>query len=115
MTKLTDDNYPPDGHIDLPILSRAYFANQVADIDLSKPTRGQVDTPRLRQGRVQGFFWSAYIPCPEDAGYPKDSDGNFTQPTNRVRDTLEQIDIAKLLVEKHSDVSPALVVTFNEC
>ncbi|KAL8283204.1 hypothetical protein RQP46_005982 [Phenoliferia psychrophenolica] len=89
-----------DGHIDLPILARAAFRNQ---IDLEKPTRGQIDIPRLRAGGVGGFFWSVYVPCPDDAGYPRDNDGNFTTPTWRTRDTLEQIDVAKLIIAKHSD------------
>lgn len=41
-----------------------------------------------------------YVPCPDDAGYPKDNDGNFTTPTWRTRDTLEQIDVAKLIIAK---------------
>lgn len=97
----------PDGHIDLPILARAYFRNQVDEIDLNGAVRGQVDIPRLREGRVGGFFWSTYIMCPEDAGYPLDNDGNFTTPTHRVRDTIEQIDVARLLIDQHSDVSSA--------
>ena len=47
-----------------------------------------------------GFFWSVYVPCPEDAGYPKDNDGNFTTSTWRTRDTLEQIDVARLIIAK---------------
>ncbi|KAI5481439.1 glycerone kinase [Pseudohyphozyma bogoriensis] len=92
-----------DGHIDLPILARAFYLNLLPDIDLDKQTKGHVDVPRLREGGVGGFFWSAYVPCPEDAGYEKDNDGNFTTPTWRTRDTLEQIDVARLLIEKHSD------------
>lgn len=97
-----------DGHIDLPILARAFYRNQLDEIDLNGHMKGQVDIPRLRAGAVGGFFWSTYIMCPEDAGYPIDNEGNFTAPTHRVRDTLEQIDIARLLIEKHSDVSSAL-------
>lgn len=119
-------SFPPDTHVDLPILARAYYRNQVHEIDLDKPMRGQVDIPRLRKGKVGGFAHSVYIMCPvsvavlwlisdtpadlprrsqEDAGYPIDNEGNFTTPTHRVRDTLEQIDVAKLLIDKHSDVS----------
>lgn len=49
-----------------------------------------------------GFFHSVYIPCPEDIGLPADNDGNFTTAFHQVRDTLEQIDVAKLLIDKYS-------------
>lgn len=39
----------------------------------------------------------------EDAGYPIDNVGNFTTPTHRVRDTIEQIDTARLLIEQYPD------------
>ncbi|GAA5923529.1 dipeptidase [Sporobolomyces koalae] len=92
-----------DGHIDLPILARYVYANQVDSFDLRTATKGHVDIPRLRQGRVGGFFWSVFVPCPEDAGYPPDNEANFTTSTWRVRDTIEQIDVATLLINKYSD------------
>ncbi|GAA5898726.1 hypothetical protein JCM6882_000908 [Rhodosporidiobolus microsporus] len=95
-----------DGHIDLPILARWYYANQVNDpeLDLRKEAKGQVDIPRLRKGKVGGFFWSVYVSCPQEAGFPADDEANFTTPTFRVRDTIEQIDTARLLIDKYSDV-----------
>ncbi|KDQ53606.1 hypothetical protein JAAARDRAFT_39293 [Jaapia argillacea MUCL 33604] len=86
-----------DGHIDLPILVRARYANNVSAVDLESRMPEHVDIPRLRQGRVGGFFWSVYVSCPENAG--KD----FTKATWRVRDTLEQIDVAKLLIDKYPE------------
>ncbi|GAA6011693.1 hypothetical protein JCM11491_000719, partial [Sporobolomyces phaffii] len=86
-----------DGHIDLPILSRYIYANQIDDFDLNRPTKGEVDIPRLRTGHVGGFFWSVFVPCPD-----RDSH-NFTNPSYRVRDTLEQIDVARLLIDRYSD------------
>lgn len=41
------------------------------------------------------------MPCASDAHEDEGSD--YTKPTWRVRDTLEQIDIVKLLVRKYSD------------
>ena len=95
-----------DGHIDLPILIREYFMNQLDKVDLRHHTIGQVDIPRLRKGRTGGFFHSVFVACQEDTGegYPRDNDGNFTTPSFRVRDTLEQIDVAKLVIEQYSDV-----------
>lgn len=93
-----------DGHIDLPILTRVAFRNQPDKIDLkSRSFPGHVTIPLLRKGSVGGFFWSVYVPCPEDAGYERDNLGNFSTPSFRVRDTLEQIDIARLLADKYSE------------
>lgn len=44
-----------------------------------------------------GMFFSVYVDCVEDGS-------DFLLPTNRVRDTLEQIDVAKLIMERYSDV-----------
>ena len=69
-----------DGHIDLPILARALYENQLSAIHLEETlkgellseilmcrlgrnssrrqcTVGQVDIQRLRRGRSGGFFW----------------------------------------------------------
>lgn len=99
-------NFPIiDGHIDLPILARWYYHNQIGDIDLNSATKGEVDIPRLRIGRVGGFFSSAFVACATDKGMPESDRGNFTLSSWRVRDTLEQIDIAKLMIQKFSGAS----------
>ncbi|EIW51737.1 uncharacterized protein TRAVEDRAFT_75537 [Trametes versicolor FP-101664 SS1] len=87
-----------DGHIDLPILVRELFANNASAVDLSKEFPGHLDIPRLAEGKVGGFFWSVYVGCPG----PDEGD-DFLNATWRVRDTLEQIDIAKLLINKYPD------------
>ncbi|GAA5992024.1 hypothetical protein JCM10908_000704 [Rhodotorula pacifica] len=92
-----------DGHVDLEILSRYYYANDLDAFDLRKETRGQVDFPRMRKGKMGGFFHSVFVACPEDEGYPSENQSNFTTPTWRVRDTLEQIDTARLLIDKYGD------------
>lgn len=48
-------------------------------------------------------FHSVFVPCPEDEGYPSENRSNFTTPTWRVRDTLEQIDTARFLIDKYND------------
>ena len=70
---------------DLPVLVRVYYANNVSAFNLNEPMIGHVDIPRLRKGRVGGFFWyvhallntvrvvlsscrSVYAACPKDAG-----------------------------------------------
>lgn len=78
-------------HIDLPIQARARFANQIGQIDLNDPDFPlHVSIPKLREGRVGGFFWSAYVPCAETVGLDEGKD--FVNATWRVRDTLEQIE-----------------------
>ncbi|KAE9408614.1 hypothetical protein BT96DRAFT_953890 [Gymnopus androsaceus JB14] len=88
-----------DGHIDLPILARYRYANNVSSIDLNSGMPAQVDIERLRKGKVGGFFWSVYVSCADP-----DAEGEeFLNATWRVRDTLEQIDVSKLLIEKYPD------------
>ncbi|CUA73835.1 hypothetical protein RSOLAG22IIIB_01354 [Rhizoctonia solani] len=85
-----------DGHIDLPIMVRDEYRNNITRFDMNKRMKYHVDIPRLRQGKVGGFFWSVFVDCAE-------SGPDFLTPTNRVRDTLEQIDVSTLLIEKYSD------------
>ncbi|KAK2467854.1 hypothetical protein APHAL10511_000149 [Amanita phalloides] len=87
-----------DGHIDLPILIRELYSNNISAVNLKSIMPGHVDIPRLRQGVVGGFFWSVYVPCPEE-----ENDKDFTKSSWRVRDTLEQIDVARSLIDKYPD------------
>ncbi|KAJ2916290.1 hypothetical protein MD484_g4099, partial [Candolleomyces efflorescens] len=94
------DNAPViDGHIDLPILVRSQYRNNVTAVDLEQPMPRHVDIPRLRKGKVGAFFWSTYIRC----GDPIIEGKDFLGATWRVRDTLEQIDVSKLLIAKYPD------------
>ncbi|KAJ7124986.1 membrane dipeptidase-domain-containing protein [Mycena epipterygia] len=92
------DNSPVIVH--LPILLRFGFANNVSAVDLTKEFAGHVDIPRLREGKVGGFFWSVYVNCADPAQEGED----FLTSTWRVRDTLEQIDVARLTIDKYPDV-----------
>ncbi|KAL9931912.1 hypothetical protein V8E36_009227 [Tilletia maclaganii] len=84
-----------DGHIDLPVVTRLGFGNDIAKFPYEKDVPREVDIPRLRRGQIGGFFSIAYVPCGRDIGVPEGD--NFTNPTNQVRDTLEQIDVSYLL------------------
>lgn len=86
-----------DGHIDLPELARVLYANNVSAFNLNEQMPKHVDIPRLRTGKVGGFFWSVYVRCPKDAG------PDFVNPSWRVRDTLEQIDVSHLLIKQYSE------------
>ncbi|QRV91250.1 Membrane dipeptidase (Peptidase family M19) [Ceratobasidium sp. AG-Ba] len=94
------------GVTDLPYMVRLLHRNNLSEINLEGATDGQVDIPRLRDGRVGGFFWSVYVDC-------ADSGPDFMKPADRVRDTLEQIDVARLLIGQNSDTFE-LATTSNE-
>ncbi|KAG6812549.1 hypothetical protein H0H92_002318 [Tricholoma furcatifolium] len=84
---------------DLPYLTRIKLANNASAIDLTSSMPGHVDIARLKQGRVGGFFWSVYMECPG----PEEQSEDFLKPTSSVRDTLEQIDVAKALIDKYPE------------
>jgi membrane dipeptidase len=81
-----------DGHNDLPwaIRESRTAPRDVDAYDLRKHTAGHTDLERLRQGMVSGQFWSIYIPGEiADSGY--------------ARVQLEQIDIARRVIERYPD------------
>ncbi len=82
-----------DGHNDLPWAIRSYkeAPGDVAAYDLRQhaPPGGQTDIPRLREGRVGAQFWSVYTP------------GEATEHLARTQ--LEQIDIARRMIERYPD------------
>jgi membrane dipeptidase len=86
-----------DGHNDLPWEIRTAKAapRDVAAYDLRQRTPGDTDLARLRAGGVGGQFWSVYVPGEDkDAGY--------------ARVQLEQIDIARRIVERYPEaLAPA--------
>ncbi|CAK9782134.1 microsomal dipeptidase precursor (Dehydropeptidase-I) [Cutaneotrichosporon oleaginosum] len=86
-----------DGHIDLPIYVREMYGNDVTKFDLRKKMSGHVDIPRIREGRLGGFFWSVYADCHEKIDGP-----DFLNPSHHVRDTLEQIDVARNLMDRYA-------------
>jgi membrane dipeptidase len=81
-----------DGHNDLPwaIRESKTAPRDVDAYDLRTRTAGHTDLERLRAGMVGGQFWSIYIP-----GEIKDS--------GFARVQMEQIDIARRLVERYPD------------
>ncbi|PVF93249.1 hypothetical protein CPB86DRAFT_715846 [Serendipita vermifera] len=93
-----------DGHVDLPALYRGAYANNISAVDLRKQTVGHVDIPRLREGGVGSFWWSTWVACPGDPTFNGNtSEADFIVPSWRVRDTLEQIDVAKLIMEQYPE------------
>ncbi len=82
-----------DGHNDLPWRLRedkSGLAMDVVGYDLRGRTAGHTDFDRLKKGMLGGQFWSVYIP-----GEIKDS--------GFARVQLEQIDVAKRIIERYPD------------
>lgn len=86
-----------DGHVDLPIMVREAYGNDIRKVDLNSPTKGHFDIPRARKGKMGGFFWSIYTDCVAAAG------PEFLNATDTVRDTLEQIDLTHNLINQYDD------------
>ena len=85
-----------DGHNDWAEQLRDQFGEKWWTVDLNADSRKfakplQTDIPRLRAGQVGGQFWSVWVPA------------TVTGP-QAVKATLEQIDIVRGIVARHSDV-----------
>ncbi len=81
-----------DGHNDLPwrIREDSIARGSVDAYDIRKHTPGHTDLDRLKAGMVGAQFWSVYTPGEwRDSGY--------------ARVQLEQIDIARRVIEKYPD------------
>ncbi|CAI9596120.1 unnamed protein product, partial [Staurois parvus] len=67
-------------HNDLPWQLLEKFNNQLSKVNLNTLNSTHTNIPKLREGRVGGQFWAAFVPCD-------------TQGKDAVRRTLEQIDV----------------------
>lgn len=95
------DRHPVfDGHNDLAwAIRRAEQPLDVTAYDLRERTPGHTDLARLKAGGVGAQFWSVYIPGEiADSGY--------------VRVQLEQIDVARRVIERYPELE--LVGTADE-
>ncbi|CAD6574605.1 MAG: hypothetical protein ASARMPRED_006825 [Alectoria sarmentosa] len=93
-----------DGHNDLAILIRYAFQNNIYDKNFTDKWENggmpaQVDLPRLRDGRVGGAFWSAFVLCPKNG--TDFSDGNYAEA---VSTTLSQLDLLRRLTAAYPKV-----------
>ena len=71
-----------DGHNDLAILIRFVYQNDLYNESFrDKFENGgmpaQVDLPRLKNGKVGGAFWSAFVLCPSNG--TDFSDANYVE------------------------------------
>lgn len=93
-----------DGHNDLPYVIREH-GKPLRDIDaydLRKPTAGDTDLARLKQGGVGGQFWSVYIPGTDEV-----------KKAGFARAQLEQIDMARRIIERYPEALQ-LALTVDE-
>ena len=98
-----------DGHNDLPwrIREDTVHPMDVEAYDLRRPTPGHTDLARLKQGFVGGQFWSIYIPGERDEAAYR-SKGTSASTPGYARVQLEQIDIARRVIEKYPQLEWAL-------
>ncbi|MBM4224628.1 MAG: membrane dipeptidase, partial [Gammaproteobacteria bacterium] len=91
-TRLLRSTILVDGHNDLPMTIREFkdAPRDVIAYDLRQPTKGDTDIARLRAGGLGAQFWSVYIPGEGSGPY--------------ARQQLEQIDIARRVIERYPDV-----------
>jgi membrane dipeptidase len=81
-----------DGHNDLPYVIREDGTppRDIDAYDIARTTPGDTDLARLRQGRVGAQFWSVYVPSSAEV-----------KALGYARVQLEQIDIARRIIEKY--------------
>ncbi|WP_404799936.1 dipeptidase [Qipengyuania atrilutea] len=99
-----------DGHNDVPWQLRGRFDNQLRSFDFEDTSSTadaetgrammHTDIARLRQGMVGAQFWSVYVPA------------SFSEP-EAVQATLEQMDVAKRLIDRYPEAL-ALARTAND-
>lgn len=87
-----------DGHNDLPwaIRTDKKAPGDVAAYDLNGTVPGQTDLKRLDKGGIGAQFWSVYIPGEIGSGF--------------ARTQLEQIDIARRMIERYPELQFASTV-----
>ncbi|HEY4305149.1 MAG TPA: dipeptidase [Gemmatimonadaceae bacterium] len=94
-----------DGHNDLPwrIREDTVAPHDVEAYDLRKRTPGHTDLARLKAGHVGAQFWSIYIPGePDDPAYR--SNGAVSSKPGYARVQLEEIDIARRVIDKYPEL-----------
>ncbi|KPM46538.1 putative dipeptidase [Neonectria ditissima] len=88
-----------DGHNDLPYLLRLELQNKIYNSTAFPFRQGlasHTDLKRMREGRIGAQFWSVFVECP-------DMD-QLDDASHSVRDTLEQIDVARRFISEIEDL-----------
>lgn len=94
-----------DGHNDLPwrIREDSVHPHDVEAYDLRKQTPGMTDLARLKEGHVGAQFWSIYIPGEANDPAYKPNGAVASRP-GYARVQLEQIDIARRMIDKYHEL-----------
>jgi membrane dipeptidase len=94
-----------DGHNDLPwrIREDTVTPSDVEAYDLRKKTPGHTDLARIKAGHLGAQFWSIYIPGEKDDATYK-SKGAVASTPGYSRVQLEQIDIARRVIDKYPEL-----------
>jgi membrane dipeptidase len=98
-----------DGHNDLPwrIREDTVHPHDVEAYDLRARSPGMTDLARLKQGHVGAQFWSIYIPGERDDPAYR-ANGTVSSTPGYARVQVEQIDIARRMIEKYPELQWAL-------
>ncbi|AWU76534.1 hypothetical protein CAS74_000479 [Pichia kudriavzevii] len=91
-----------DTHNDFPYSLRCqlhYEISTTPEFDFDSLLTSHTDLVRMREGKIGIQFFSCWIECKNDDPLYQD----FNTPTTIVRDTLEQIDVVKRLVDEYSN------------
>jgi membrane dipeptidase len=98
VSRILEDTPLIDGHNDLAIFLRFAYKSKLHTKTFHERFENgkmemNVDLPRLREGKVGGAFWSAFVPCPKNASY----DFRDSTYAEAVSTTLSQIDLIRRL------------------
>lgn len=91
-----------DTHNDFPYSLRCqlhYEISTTPEFDFDSLLTSHTDLVRMKEGKIGIQFFSCWIECKNDDPLYQD----FNTPTTIVRDTLEQIDVVKRLVDEYSN------------
>lgn len=91
-----------DTHNDFPYALRLNLHNEITTtkgFNFDSLLTSHTDLVRMKQGKIGIQFFSCFIECKDDDMFYQD----FDKPNSVVRDTLEQIDVVRRLVDEYSD------------
>ena len=105
-----------DGHNDLPYILHVEVQDKLYEgLNLSKRLLGHTDLARMQEGQVGGQFWSIFTDC-EPVDFQEDPtvrfllvlptavENAYPAPKATLRDTMEQIDVAKRMIDQYPSI-----------
>ncbi|ODV94484.1 hypothetical protein PACTADRAFT_51312 [Pachysolen tannophilus NRRL Y-2460] len=103
LTELLKETPIVDTHNDFPYILRVQLHDELhsCDFDFNGELQTHTSLPKFRKGKLGVQFFSVYIECKDYI--TEDGKEDFNKFNSAVRDTLEQIDVTKRLVNEYSD------------